>query len=368
MIVTQNLAIQLLKIALETSTETKLPRTLSEQEWNEIYSFAEQQTIIGVLFSGIEKLPKVQLPDMKLLMDWIGNVEYIRMQNGLLNCRCKELSAKYEAEGFKTCILKGQSNACLYPKDMTRIAGDVDILLTDPKAMNFNESRHNVIRHIWKSCPKCTVQYHHIEFPHVNDVSVEIHYTPVIAFGYFINRRLQKYLWEHREGEREDASGFNHLDREANLIFQMYHIFKHLMDTGVGLRQVVDYFWLLKSTRKDVRELATARLNEFGLRRFAGALMYVLQACCGLEDEYLLIVPDESRGRYFMKEIFKGGNFGRHDDRFDKKTDGKIHNFMLISRRAFRNFRYFPKESIQSPIGRAFSIFWLKRHGYYVEH
>ena len=35
---------------------------------------------------------------------------------------------------------------------------------------------------------------------------------------------------------------------EFNLIFQLTHIYAHLMNEGIGLRQLVDYFFLLKNT------------------------------------------------------------------------------------------------------------------------
>ena len=165
-----------------------------------------------------------------------------------------------------------------------------------------------------------------------------------------------------------NSKGFFDYDPQANLIFQMYHIFKHLIIEGVGLRQVIDYFFLLKSTSREDRDAAASHLQNFDLKRFAGALMYVLQQCCGLEDDYLLVQPNQKIGKYFLDEIFRGGNFGRFDRRYDKKAGGRIHNLLMITRVALRNFRYFPIESIHSPLSRAVSIFWQKKNGYNLKH
>lgn len=365
---TTGLAFELLRIAIGTRTENRLSLTPSEEEWRDIHSFAEQQAIIGVLFHGVELLPAEQRPPRDLLMDWFGQTECLRHQNEVLNVACKRWSERFAKYGFHTCILKGQSNVCLYPGGMVRTPGDVDILVTDTQAEDFYESRHRIIHFMRGIYPKCTVQYHHIELPHADDISVEVHYTPVVAFEYFTNRRLQHYLWIRRMGCYPGTWGFNHLDREADLIFQMYHIFKHLIIEGVGMRQIIDYYLLLKGSTPEVRQAVAGRLRTFGLFRFAGALMYVLQKHLGLQEEYLLVPPDVKRGHYLMEEILTGGNFGRYDERFEKQVGGRIHNFWMIFRLAMRSFRYFPLESILSPIGRAVSILWLKRYGYYVAH
>ena len=266
----------------------------------------------------------------------------IRNYNEVLNVACRKWTEYFEKKGFRSCILKGQSNARLYPEKLVRNAGDIDILVMDPKAEDAFESRRNVINVVRGIWPSCVVQYHHIEIPPVNGIPVEIHYLPVVAFSFFNNRRLQRYFWKHRNGCISNSKGFFDYDPQANLIFQMYHIFKHLIIEGVGLRQVIDYFFLLKSTSREERDAAASHLQDFGLKRFAGALMYVLQKCCGLEDEYFLVQPNPKIGKYFLDEIFRGGNFGRYDNRFDKKARGRIHNFLMISRVALRNFRFFP--------------------------
>ena len=52
-----------------------------EVDWEEMYEFAKKQTIIGVLFAGIEKLPKAQRPEKKLLMKWYAQTERIKQKN-----------------------------------------------------------------------------------------------------------------------------------------------------------------------------------------------------------------------------------------------------------------------------------------------
>lgn len=48
--------IELLQVSVGTRDE--LSRGLTDSEWNEIYRLAESQGLIGILFGGIERLPK----------------------------------------------------------------------------------------------------------------------------------------------------------------------------------------------------------------------------------------------------------------------------------------------------------------------
>lgn len=38
----------------------QLSHTLSEKEWNEIFGLAKKQALVGIMFEGIERLPKEQ--------------------------------------------------------------------------------------------------------------------------------------------------------------------------------------------------------------------------------------------------------------------------------------------------------------------
>ena len=52
--------------------------SLNEADWNEIYAIAQKQALLGVLFHGIQRLPKELAPEQKLLMQWMVMAEQIR--------------------------------------------------------------------------------------------------------------------------------------------------------------------------------------------------------------------------------------------------------------------------------------------------
>ena len=222
----------------------EIPDSLKEVDWKELYAIAKKQCLVGVLFDGIKKLPAEHVGMKKeLLLQWMAESQMLEKANVRLNDAVIQVSEWFRKKGFRSCILKGQGNAQLYPNGLHRTPGDIDILVEggDKRVISFvrSLSPHE------KAC------YHHIEFPSYKGVEVEVHYRPGFLLCFWYNRRLQKYY------ERVKEEQFSHRvmlgeqgevaipTAEFNLIFQLTHIFSHLMNEGIGLRQLLDYYYVL---------------------------------------------------------------------------------------------------------------------------
>jgi hypothetical protein len=102
------------------------------------------------------------------------------------------------------------------------------------------------------------------------------------------------------------------------------------------------------------------------MRRFAGALMYVLKEVFGLEEEKMLCVPNARDGRFLLSEIMIAGNFGQSDPRMsDLVNNGSRLRYQLSRtwRRIKRNLRFltsYPGEVVFEPIARAWHFCWKK--------
>ena len=217
---------------------------MKEADWKELYAIAKKQCLVGVLFDGIKKLPAEYVGMKKeLLLQWMAESQMLEKANVRLNDAAIQVSEWFRKKGFRTCILKGQGNALMYPNPYSRTPGDIDIWVEggDKRVISFVRS----ISPHEKAC------YHHIEFPSYKGVEVEVHYRPSFLLCFWHDRKLQKYY------EREKEEQFSHRvmlgeqgeiaipTAEFNLIFQLTHIFSHLMNEGIGLRQLVDYFYVL---------------------------------------------------------------------------------------------------------------------------
>ena len=224
--------------------KSEIPSSLKEADWKALYRIAQKQCLVGVLFDGIKKLPAEYVGMKKeLLLQWMAESQMLEKANVRLNDAAIQVSEWFRKKGFRTCILKGQGNALMYPNPYSRTPGDIDIWVEgeDKRVISFVRS----ISPHEKAC------YHHIGFPSYKGVEVEVHYRPSFLLCFWHNRKLQKYY------ERVKEEQFSHrvmLGKqgeiaiptvEFNLIFQLTHIYAHLMNEGIGLRQLVDYYYVL---------------------------------------------------------------------------------------------------------------------------
>lgn len=148
--------------------------------------------------------------------------------------------------------------------------------------------------------------------------------------------------------------------KEINLVFQMSHIARHFFYGGVGLRQLIDYYYLLKSGGVWNKDDVIGTLQNLGLYNFAGAVMWVLKEALGAEDELLIVPVDERRGKLLLDEIMKRGNFGQYDKRVSVKLRKKSVTISILARN-IRMLRLFPEEAIWSPVMGAWNYLKYKK-------
>lgn len=370
-----NLFFNLIRVAI--GTQDTLTRVPSAHEWDLLYAMAKKQSLVGICFAGVKRLCDSETEDYcgmseRLYFRWIGMAAKIKKRNYLVNWRCVELQDGLAEEGFRSCILKGQSAAYYYGEHLAclRQSGDIDVWV--------DASRRDILNFVQRVAPTTNVREHHVEFGFCHDTEVEIHFWPAVIRHFLKNRRLQKWF----DGKR-DVVFDNHIDLhgpmdlticaptpEFHAVQQMAHMYHHLFESGLGFRQVLDYFFVLCSIdRLDDSEATRAEVYEaitwIGMKRFAGALMYVLQKAMGLDRSKMLCEPNEADGDFLLNELMLMGNFGRGDTR--KKRDAS-HYFSSFYGSIFRNMRYLrfnPFDWFWSPLWRLYYFGWRKKNGYH---
>ena len=233
--------------------------------------------------------------EKELLLHWMAESQMLEKANVRLNDVATRVSEWFRKKGFRTCILKGQGNALMYPNGLHRTPGDIDIWVEggDKRVISF-------VRYISPHEKAC---YHHIEFP-------------------------------------------------------LTHIYAHLMNEGIGLRQLLDYYYVLISDDLLlIRDRVQKELKELGLWKFAGAIMYIMQEVFGMPASRLIVPPNEKYGRFVLNEVLEAGNFGKHDarNRFGRSQLG--HNLQRVYR-DIRLVKYFPAEAMSEPFFRVWHFFW----------
>ena len=114
-----------------------VPESVKYIDWNDMFVWAEKQSVVGIIFGGIQKVGKELNIPTEILIKWIGYANIIENRNKLLNRRCVDIGTYLKTKGFDACILKGQGNALLYDgrwkeEDgrslaLLRTPGDIDV-------------------------------------------------------------------------------------------------------------------------------------------------------------------------------------------------------------------------------------------------
>lgn len=306
--------IRLMRMAV--GCEPYEPMTLSEREWKAVYIQVCQQTLTGVIYCVVNRMSRdVGIPK-PLLMEWTLKAEAIRGFNAKMNAEAARLTRWFGERGWKTAILKGQANARLYPHPDERQPGDIDIWVEGGR-----ESVLKLLTDEGMMDNKDDVSYHHVHLKK-NDsgISVEVHFRPASGnYNPITNRRLQRFLESEIRESEACPEGFNVPTLRFALIMQMAHIQRHFLSGGIGLRHIMDYYMLMRNATEEDRQFVGNQLRSFGLRKTAGAVMWLMEELFSLTREEMLCPPDKRRGKWMLDEVMDGGNFGRH---FDKKNHG----------------------------------------------
>lgn len=417
----------------------------SATEWTLLFDIAKKHALVGIAFAGVNRMrgdgdfgSSIGVPKV-LYLKWLGLTARIQRRNLELNAECVMLCRQLAHDGFMSCILKGQSNLAYYPDHLreARTAGDIDVLMRSadrPVAIDIP------IRYCLEQAAmrgkRTHVTYHHADLIWSGQTEVESHYRATFLCSPLRNWRLQRWLEENapfnlcdaetiqkcsfdsaqdrrsplckKEGKnqgdtstdgpdpsvdkskeipdlslsRGNEGGFPIPTVSFNAIYQLLHIYKHLFEGGIGLRQLLDYYFVLRALHieqgsfsdrtdsmaqwaegmgiavKSNKEIMHT-LSRFGMKKFAGAVMYVLQKVFAMPSAYLLCEPNEKEGRFLLDEIMRAGNFGKYDDRLEHNSSTVGHAWEKLKRNMWF-LTHYPEEVICEPFFRVYHWIWRK--------
>ena len=225
-----------------------MSKIVAGMDWQELYSFASKQALLGLCFEGIERLGKEYPEELKqnpigreLLMTWMGKAQQIRRQNMKVNAVAGKLFAMLREDGMRCCILKGQGNALMYPNPYSRTPGDIDVWI--------DASRERIMEYASKKFELGDdIRLQHLETS-LDGVPVELHFFPCSMNNILYHARLQK--WFRRNADLQcshivslpDGAGDIAIPTSSfNIVYQLCHLYHHFFDEGVGMRQIIDYY------------------------------------------------------------------------------------------------------------------------------
>ena len=377
-----NIFFELLQIAVGNSTS--LSRAPSADEWEQIYELSKQHTLTGIVFAAVECLPQEQLPPPRRIRQWAVKADRLRENNLKISRQTADVAYYFRQKGFNCMILKGQGNMYYYPDRLKglRTPGDIDVWAFGREEPKGNSEKCHADDNIHKGDVRAVIEfcqsirkgeyiyYHNLDFPILKDTAVEVHYRPSWLYCPWHNSKVQRWFKEYkRNGTFIPYDGYTIPTTEFNVVFQLLHLYKHIFEEGIGLRQLLDYYMLLMSEER-IPDSEYALIKSFGLQNFAGAVMYVLQRVFCNSDEqqdWMLCPPNGHRGDELLAEIMQSGNFGQHDSRYNwaEVTNGSMHYrglpYAMARLRHNMHFLWsYPSEVLFEPLFRLYNKLWLK--------
>lgn len=350
--------LELLQVVI--GTRKCLSRVLSFVEWDDLFVESQKQSVAGIAFEGVKKLPEEQRPPKMLIIKWIGLSEHIRLRNKVVDKQTSTIWNQLKRDGMDAVVLKGQGIATLYDVECKkedgkcnlseyRQSGDIDIWVKG--------GYQKVCDYVQRTCPTCDVAYHRFYYGYFKDVEVELHHRPAFMRNLPKNRKLTR--WYNTSNASRSIflpdKRFAVPSPEFNRLFILTHIYKHFVREGIGLRQIVDYYYVLKSDVGKKKEENIKQLKELGLMRFAEAMMWILHTQFGLEDRFLICSMNEKEGRFVLSEIGQTGNFGYGDSRYKYKHCFKLRRLIAHGNHLFLHY---PSEILWIPIWLVYNKVW----------
>ena len=333
---------------------SSLEKDPTPEVWRKLYAMARQQALLGVLNAGVHRLPARQLPPDDILDQWDLLTAKIADIYARHLRRETELASILKRLGLRGCVLKGTGLARLYPEPSLRQCGDIDRWVPGP--------RKAVLKSFSSEFPVHDILYPECKVDIFDDTVVELHFHPTKLYNPFTNARFQR--WCDRNSPVGDGT-IVYPSSEFNAVFCMVHMYRHYLSGGVGLRQMMDYYYVLKELPAASRGRTMQTLKRLGMGRFTAAAMLAIYYNFGLEKEYLLCQPDMKRGPKLIEDMIHMGNFGVLDQRNRAAAGEKaLGRFIRRNRRTFSNLRYYPREVLWSPIARIVQFLWRHLSGY----
>lgn len=330
--------------------------------WPALLHAARRQTVAGVAFAGVERLPAGQRPPREVLLAWYADAQRIAAASRRVDEVLGRVVARYRAAGLTPVLLKGQGVARLYREPQLRQPGDIDLYFGPSCA------RANAEAAGWEGVALHPATTYHRSFTW-QGVTVENH-RRYVDFYHPANRRAWAAIAARlplTDGSVLALPGGGEVavpSARMNALYLLLHLMHHFLQTGVGLRQVCDWACLLARHGRSLDGATLAAdLRALGMLRPAAALARIvvdeLGVPAGAVPAELLGAARGADVRLLLGDILASGNFGHDTPQMRGFRRGahlhNARNYAAALMRHARIFRLCPREVA------AYPFVWLKK-------
>lgn len=349
--------LDLLHIGLWGKGGLRIEHPLSGVEWDCLFELARQQTVEGIVYDGLRKLPACEQPPRPLMLKWTVRVDQIERYNNKMNKCIREQLNFFHHHGIHPILLKGQGIASFYPIPDHRVCGDVDWAFKN--RADFRDA--NVLIERYKQKVETSAGFSTAYL--WGGVTVEHHRRVFDIHNPFCSRYLNRLKEAFEAKSMQMKIDGNDVKLLAPLLFVLQlnaHILKHMLSFGVGLRQLCDSAIAYSAL---CSKLDGAYLREvykkLGVLGWVQALHATLVKHIGLPNECLPFpTPHNVEGDWFMDDIWRAGNFGFYDTRFadgESSTGSRQKKARRLVSSMQKHLKYAPMEALSFPIVHFYS-------------
>lgn len=320
--------------------------------WNKIYKLAYEQCVVGNVADSFNVLSSEQC-DMDGKLRWLGYVIMQEQKNRLQNEYVGKLFGTLKDIGLSPVLMKGQAFASNYPFPLHRQCGDIDVYFKKRddchKAVDWAERKD---KEAAESSYNKRERKHFSFFMDGNEI--ELHYHLCLFENEELQKRLQRIIddeFDNNEPCFVDIGGerIETVPPTLSVLHQIIHISRHLLEAGVGLRQLCDLALYLDKYNSVIdNERLKAYLNDLQLMTVAQSIGCILVDKLGLEAERLPFKADKQYADFLLQEIFEGGNFGKKNVKYRENCHGllrKLQSVIYFFRRCWTYRPLMPKEA-----------------------
>lgn len=323
---TQQAFLKLVRAGLWADLESTDIRNLGFWEpvdWEKIYQLAEEQSVVGIVLAGIERLKNANLHielNQELLLQWIGEAQMLEQQNLAMNKFVARLIEELRKEDIYALLVKGQGIAQCYERPLWRAPGDVDLLLD---ADNYFKAKDycNTIADSRSIDTENNKERLHQEYQ-IGDWTVELHGTMHTSLTRIMDRVIDHVQDETLRKKqvrvwKNDDTNIVLPSPDNDVIFVFSHILQHLFFEGIGLRQICDWCRLLWTYRLELSlQLLESRIYAMGVLSEWKVLATFAVEFLGMPAEAMPLYPEDAmwkrKANRICLFIMEVGNFGHN--------------------------------------------------------
>ena len=339
--------------------DENIEQSVCNIDWNNLYQLANEQCLIGIVADSFRLLSKKQC-DGEERLRWLAYVVRLEKKNQKMNLLVGKLFEKFCKMNLSPVLLKGQAFAANYPYPLHRQCGDIDLYFKNRKDCKTAVAWAAKVDKSAAVSPENKRERKHFSFS-IGSNEVELHYFMCLFENSWLQQRLQQIIDEEFAASRPYfveivGEQIETVPPTLSALHQIIHISRHLLEAGIGLRQICDLAMFLDKHHEVIdKERLNGYLEELQLMTIARSLGYIMVKYLGLKEEKVLFKVDAQFSDFILQEIFEGGNFGKKKLGYREKSKGM--------RRKLRSVYYFYMRcKLYKPLmpKEARSYFWKK--------